>query len=98
MYNEAKVPVYIMTIWKGAGKVNKKLANKNIFQLHILRQTSPFQMTEGRGTEGVGVGVGADLFFLKKWNSFHARLNHHYNAWICKKKKYKKIKAYRKSV
>ena len=66
MYNEAKVPVYIMTIWKGAGKVNKKLANRNIFQLHILRQTSPFQMTEGRGTEGVGVGVGADLFFLKK--------------------------------
>ena len=66
MYNEAKVPVYIMTIWKGAGKVNKKLANRNIFQLHILRQTSPFQMTEGRGTEGVGVGGGADLFFLKK--------------------------------
>ena len=66
MYNEAKVPVYIMTIWKGAGKVNKKLANRNIFQLHILRQTSPFQMTEGRGTEGVGVGVGADLFFKKK--------------------------------
>ena len=55
-------------------------------------------MTVGWGTVGVGVGVGADLFFKKKWNSFHARLNHHYNAWICKKKKYKKIKAYRKSV
>ena len=32
------------------------------------------------------------------WDSLHARLNSHYKAWSYKKKKHKKIKAYRKSV
>ena len=36
------------------------------------------------------------FFFLKKWNSLHARLNSHYKAWSYKK--HKKITAYRKSV
>ena len=37
------------------------------------------------------------LDFLK-WDSLRARLNSHYKAWSYKKKKHKKIKAYRKSV
>ena len=36
-------------------------------------------------------------FFLK-WYSLHARLNSHYEAWSYKKKKHKKVKAYRKSI
>ena len=36
-------------------------------------------------------------YFLN-WNSLHARLNSHYEAWSYKKKKQKMIKAYRKSV
>ena len=36
------------------------------------------------------------LFF--NWISIHARLNSHYEAWRYKKKKHKKVKAYRKSV
>ena len=32
------------------------------------------------------------------WDSLLARLNSHYEAWSYKKKKHKKIKAYRKSV
>ena len=36
------------------------------------------------------------LFF--NGDSLHARLNSHYEAWSYKKNKYKKIKAYRKSV
>ena len=36
------------------------------------------------------------LFF--KWDSLHTRLNSHYKAWSYKKKKHKKIKAYRKSL
>ena len=36
------------------------------------------------------------LFF--NWNSIHARLNSHYEAWSYKKKKHKKITVYRKSV
>ena len=36
--------------------------------------------------------------FCFNWDSSHARLNSHYEAWNCKKKKCKKIKAYRKSV
>ena len=37
-----------------------------------------------------------NLFF--NWNSLHARLNSRYEAWSYKKKKHKKITAYRKSV
>ena len=37
-------------------------------------------------------------FFLKNWHSLHVRLNTHYEAWSYKKKKHKKVKAYRKSV
>ena len=36
--------------------------------------------------------------FLFKWDSLHARLNSYYEAWSCRKKKHKKVKAYRKSV
>ena len=37
-------------------------------------------------------------FFFFDWDSLHARLNSHYKAWSYKKKKHKKIKAYRKSL
>ena len=36
--------------------------------------------------------------FFKNWDSLHAGLNSDYKAWSYKKKKHKKIKAYRKSV
>ena len=39
-----------------------------------------------------------DNIYFFNWDSLHARLNSHYKAWGNKKKKYKKIKAYRKSV
>ena len=37
------------------------------------------------------------FFILMIWDSLHARLNSHYEAWSYKKKKYEKIKAYTKS-
>ena len=37
------------------------------------------------------------FFFFFNWYSLHARLNSHYEAWSCKKRKHKKVKAYRKS-
>ena len=37
-----------------------------------------------------------EVFF--NWDSLHAKLDSHYEAWSYKKKKRKKIKAYRKSV
>ena len=36
------------------------------------------------------------LFICLDWDSLYARLNSHYKAWNYKKKKHKKIKAYRK--
>ena len=36
------------------------------------------------------------IFF--NWDSLHAKLNSHYEAWSYKKKKNKKINIYRKSV
>ena len=38
------------------------------------------------------------VYFKNKWNSLHTSLNSHYKAWSYKKKKYKKIKAYWKSL
>ena len=38
------------------------------------------------------------LFFFFNWDSLHARLNSHYEAWSYKKKSTKKITGYRKSV
>ena len=35
--------------------------------------------------------------FFCNWDSLHARLNSDYKPWSYKKKKHKKIKAYRKS-
>ena len=36
--------------------------------------------------------------FFSNWDSLHARLNSQYKAWSYKKKKHKKINAYRKSI
>ena len=42
---------------------------------------------------------GPDCFFFFNWDSLHARLNSHYEAWSYKKKKStKKITGYKKSV
>ena len=35
------------------------------------------------------------LFLFLNWDSLHARINSHYEAWGSKKMKHKKIKAYR---
>ena len=37
------------------------------------------------------------IVFFFNWDSLRARLNSHYKTWSYKKKKHKKIKAYRKS-
>ena len=39
-----------------------------------------------------------DCKYFFNWDFLHARLKSHYKPWIYKKRKYKKIKAYRKSV
>ena len=38
------------------------------------------------------------FFFNFNWDSFHARLNSHYEAWSYKKRSTKKITGYRKSI
>ena len=38
------------------------------------------------------------FFFFLNWDSLHARLNSHYQAWSYKKRSTKKITGYRKSV
>ena len=40
--------------------------------------------------------ISATFFF--NWYSLHARLNNHYKAWSYKKRKPKKVKAYRKPI
>ena len=52
-------------------------------------------MPKLKGTGDCDVNFFVCLFF-KNWDSVHARLNSHYEARNYKKKKYKKIKAYRK--
>ena len=38
------------------------------------------------------------MVFFFNWYSLHAGLNSHYEAWSYKKRKHKKVKAYRKSI
>ena len=38
------------------------------------------------------------MSFFFNWDSLHARLNSHYEAWSYKKKKHKKVQTYKKSV
>ena len=40
----------------------------------------------------------SDFQIFFNWDLLHAWVNSHYKAWSYKKKKHKKIKAYRKSV
>ena len=46
----------------------------------------------------IGCNNAINVFFFFNWDSLHTRLNNNYKAWSYKKKKHKKIKAYRKSV
>ena len=41
---------------------------------------------------------GLQQFYFFNWDSLHASLNSHYEAWIYKKRSTKKITGYRKSV
>ena len=44
-----------------------------------------------------GNEIFAQFFlYIYNWDSLHARLTSHYEAWSHKKNKHKKIKAYRK--
>ena len=47
-------------------------------------------------THVLGHMMYCNTFFFKNWDSLHARLNSHYEAWSYKKKKHKKITACRK--
>ena len=49
-------------------------------------------------TKSLKILLWPSLFFLKNWDSLHARLNSHYEAWSYKKKSTRKITGYRKSV
>ena len=40
----------------------------------------------------------ANIYIFFNWYSLHARLSSHYEAWSYKKRKHKKVKAYRKSI
>ena len=44
------------------------------------------------------INLNIELLAFFNWDSLHAKLNSHCEAWGYKKKKHKKIKAYRKSV
>ena len=45
-----------------------------------------------------GLKLKARVFFFFNWDSPHARLNSHYEAWSYKKRSTKRITGYRKSV
>ena len=53
------------------------------------------KMKNGSHGQNINRINGRHFFF---WDSLHARLDSHYKAWSYKKKKYKKIKAYKKSI
>ena len=81
--------IYFLQIWQYALTAKLRAANKHTIRL-ILDSLVVWETTVKNKRYSA-------VFFLN-WDSLHARLNSHYKAWSYKKKKYKKIKAYRKSV
>ena len=75
---------------------------ENTFWVRITNQTISFYILYNTGLKLVRYpGLTLEfsfIFFFLVWDSFNARLNNHYKVWSYKKKKHKKIKAYRKSV
>ena len=79
---------------------NDNFANRDVVN------SSPFKYKNKIIGNTYNVNVGADgydvnfffFFFFFNWYSLHTRLNSHYEAWSYKKRKHKKVKAYRKSI
>ena len=71
--------------------------------IHILMSTllkgyQNIQQITYRNEEIIRKGNACYLFIFFNWDSLHARLNSHYEAWSYKKRSTKKITEYRKSV
>ena len=62
-----------------------------------LWNSLPYHIKSSENLESFKRTIFFNYFFFN-WDSLHARLDSHYEAWSCKKKKHKKIKAYMKSV
>ena len=73
-----------------------------LFDLLILADVNAWSMQLRYSKRKLKANISAItrnklLFKKKNWDSLHTRLNSHYEAWSYKKKKHKKIKAYKLS-
>ena len=57
-----------------------------------------FDSTSSVIDEVLSIDPSANIFSFFNWDSLHARINSYHKAWSYKKKKHKKIKAYRNSL
>ena len=67
---------------------------KNFIKLYkdYTKESYPFSVND------ITLPLNNPLRFFFNWYSLHARLSSHYEAWSYKKRKHKKVKAYRKSI
>ena len=90
-------------------RTNLKLHNISVTPKIIKKIIMNFDLSKASGPDCILVVVLkngelelsfilAEPLFLFNWDSLHARLNSHYEAWSYKKRSTKKITAYRKSV
>ena len=85
--------------WKELFRWNKKDFSQIFKGYHLVKNENLVKIADASFNSfyEVSFSWGCSVsFFLKNWDSFHARLNSHYKAWNSKKKNHKKIKAYRK--
>ena len=90
-------------------RTNLKLHNISVTPKIIKKIIMNFDLSKASGPDCILVVVLkngelelsfilAEPLFLFNWDSLHARLNSHYEAWSYKKRSTKKITGYRKSV
>ena len=88
------------TEWKLPVWTSKKRAQKpfKALYLSIITQSICYNHVQCLYELSFWIHVLMTCNFFFNWDSLQARLNSYYKAWSYKKKKHKKIKAYKKSV
>ena len=85
-------------VWNGIKNQIKKNNNDSVVEYDKDYMKIKFDSDDKLPLNKVLKFHAVIIFFFFNSYSLHARLNSHYEAWSYKKRKHKKVKAYRKSI
>ena len=76
--------------------INNDISENSDDSFHLSQTKIKTGDEETQNSQCNNIVTERNIFF--DWDSFHARLDSHYDAWSYKKRKHKKIKVYKKSL